>query len=142
MIGAAVLLGVIFWLARSWKHRHYGQLFAFWIIWYGVQRFLIDFARLGAARDGLTLPDGRVVDGVIADGVMGPFTGSQWGALLAAILGVALFAYFARTRPVVSEAADVAYGADRPDIEAESAADEDEDSGLFDVEPAGPPLDM
>ncbi|MCP3977298.1 MAG: prolipoprotein diacylglyceryl transferase [bacterium] len=125
MIGAAVLLGVIYWLARTWQTRHYGQLFAFWIIWYGFQRFLIDFARLTAARDGLVLPDGTVIDGVIADGVMGPFTGSQWGGLLASLLGVALLVYFGRTRRVVSTANDEFYGAVSSDRDADEAAADD-----------------
>ncbi len=140
MIGAAVLLGVIVWLAKNWKQRHYGQLFAFWIIWYGFQRFLIDFARLSAARDGLELPDGTVVDGGIADGVMGRCAGSQWGGLLASLLGVALLLYFGRTRPVVSLDNDVAYGANlAADDEADDVeSDEDDvDSGSpTDLEPS------
>ena len=111
MIGAAVLLGVIFVLARTWKTRHYGQLFAFWIVWYGLQRFFIDFARLSAARDGLVLPDGRVVDGVIADGMIGTFTGSQWGALGAALLGGVLMVYFGRKKRFVNSENDIWYGA-------------------------------
>lgn len=111
MIGAAVLLGVIYLLARTWTSRRYGQLFSLWIVWYGLQRFLIDFARLTAARDGITLPDGTVVEGVIADGVMGPFTGSQWGGLLAALLGGMLLAYFGRRNRVVSAKNDAWYGA-------------------------------
>lgn len=128
MIGAAVLLGVIYWLARTWKTRRYGQLFSFWIVWYGLQRFFIDFARLGAARDGITLPDGRVVDGVIADGVMGPFTGSQWGGLLAALLGGLLLAYYGRRNRVVTADNDAWYGAQVPGSSAASdQADEPEE---------------
>jgi phosphatidylglycerol:prolipoprotein diacylglycerol transferase len=111
MIGAAVLLAVIFRLGRVWTTRRYGQLFAFWIVWYGLQRFLIDFTRLTAARDGLVLPDGTVVDGVIADGVMGMFTGSQWGALGAAFLGGALLVYFGRRNRTVTPENDNWYGA-------------------------------
>jgi len=134
MIGAAILLGVIYWLARSWSGRRYGQLFAFWIVWYGMQRFLIDFARLDAARDGLVLDDGTVIDRVIADGVMGPFTGSQWGALLGALLGGALLVYFGRRQRVVNEANDGWHGASPPGVEMES---EDET-----VEVSEKPLDM
>ncbi|NND02505.1 MAG: hypothetical protein HKN91_06940 [Acidimicrobiia bacterium] len=122
MIGAAVLLGVIYWLARSWSTRRYGQLFSLWIVWYGLQRFFIDFARLDAARDGIVLPDGTVVDGVIADGVMGPFTGSQWGGLLAALLGGALLWYYGRRNRVVSAANDAWYGAK---LGASAAAEEE-----------------
>lgn len=125
MIGAAVLLGVIYWLARAWKTRRYGQLFSFWIVWYGLQRFFIDFARLGAARDGLVLPDGRVVEGVISDGVMGPFTGSQWGGLLAALLGGVLLAYFGRRNRVVSAQNDVWHGATLPEVERALEGDDE-----------------
>lgn len=109
LLGAAALLGVIYWLQRSWSGRRYGQLFSFWVVWYGLERFLIDFARLGAARDGLVLPDGRVVE-TISDSVMGPFTGSQWGGLAAAALGVMLFLWL-RRRPVVSAEQDRLLGA-------------------------------
>lgn len=114
MIGAAVLLGAIVWLSSHWKDRRYGQLFSFWILWYGLQRFLIDFTRLGAARDGITTPDGTVVTGVIADSVMGPFTGSQWGGLGAAVLGGAMLVYFGRRSRVVSVENDISYGAQPP----------------------------
>jgi phosphatidylglycerol:prolipoprotein diacylglycerol transferase len=90
LLGAAVLLGVIVMLRRSWASRRYGQMFSVWMIWYGIQRFLIDFTRLGAARDGVESPDGSTVE-TIADAVMGPFTGSQWGALGAAAIGVLLY---------------------------------------------------
>jgi hypothetical protein len=103
------LLGVIVLLRRVWVSRHYGQMFAFWMVWYGLQRFLIDFARLGAARDGLELPDGSTVE-MISDSVMGPFTGSQWGGLGAAALGVLLLVW-TRRNPVVSADADVSLGA-------------------------------
>lgn len=99
MIGAAVLLGVIIWLRKAWTARHYGQLFALWVIWYGMQRFFIDFARLEAAKIG-----------TVADSVMGPFTGSQWGALGGAAIGVLLFLRW-RRNPVVSAEQDVEYGA-------------------------------
>jgi len=114
LLGALALLGVLLLLRRRWTTAHYGQLFAVWAIWYGLQRFLIDFARLGAARDGLTLPNGEVVEGVIADGVMGPLTGSQWGALLVAVIGVGLFMWFRARTPLVSVEQDFAYGAQPP----------------------------
>lgn len=110
MIGSAILLAAIFWLASRWRVRHYGQLFSVWVIWYGLQRFLIDFTRLGTARDGLTLPDGTTV-ATISDSVMGPFTGSQWGALSAAVAGLVLLYLFRKRTPVVSPDSDVAYGA-------------------------------
>lgn len=99
MLGAAVLLGVLFWLRRHWTGRRYGQMFALWVIWYGLQRFAIDFARLGAAEDG-----------TVADSVMGPFTGSQWGALAGALAGVGLM-WWLRNAEQVSPAGDEARGA-------------------------------
>ncbi len=98
LLGAAVLLGVIYLLRRLWVTRRYGQLFSVWVIWYGFQRFLIDFTRFGAAEDGLN-----------ADSVVGPFTGSQWGGLLAALLGVLLLLWFRRVSPVVSAERDAQY---------------------------------
>lgn len=100
LLGAAVLLGVLLGLARVWRGRHYGQIFALWALWYGFQRFGIDFARLGAAKDG-----------TVADSVMGPFTGSQWGGLATAALGGALFLWF-RRNDVVSPEGDLRLGAD------------------------------
>lgn len=121
MIGAAVLLVVLLWLRNRWTTRHYGQMFAVWASWYGFQRFLIDFTRLEAAREG-----------TVADSVMGPFTGSQWGALAIGIIGVLLYVYWSRN-PVVSVEQDMAYGARPPDVtSAEPATDE---SGMSD-EPA------
>ena len=112
MVGALVLLGAIFWLRKIWVTRRYGQLFSFWMIWYGLQRFFIDFTRLGVARDGLTTPDGTFVEAdlMIRDSVMGLLTGSQWGALGAAALGA--FLYFRlRRNPVVSAENDLEKGA-------------------------------
>lgn len=127
MVGAAILLGVIFWLRRVWTTRHYGQLFAFWVIWYGLQRFVVDFTRLGAARDGWVLDDGRVIPDIIADSVMGPFTGSQWGALGGAAIGVLLLLWW-RRNPVVSAEQDAIYqahtaGEARGTLEVGSAGD-------------------
>lgn len=116
-LGALVLLGVIFWLGRSWTTRRYGQMFSVWMIWYGLQRFLIDFSRLGVARDGLDMPDGSSVE-MISDSVMGPFTGSQWGGLGAAALGVLLYLY-ARKNGVVTPANDAEIGA----VEVTAATD-------------------
>lgn len=120
MLGALVLLGVLFLLQRVWRTRRYGQLFAFWGVWYGLQRFLIDFTRLGVARDGLTLEDGTVVE-PIADSVMGPLTGSQWGALAVAAIALGLLVAL-RNRPVVSAAEDVARGAMPAALDVEEPA--------------------
>ncbi len=116
MLGAAVLLWVLLWLRTRWTTRHYGELFSLWMVWYGLQRFLIDFTRLDAARDGQA----------IRDAVMGPFTGSQWGALATAVGGVGLWALFRKTRPLVSHEQDVAYGAHDPEapVAGDTAAGE------------------
>lgn len=100
MIGAAVLLGFLLYLRRAWTTPHYGQMFSVWVIWYGFQRFLVDFARLDAARNG-----------TVADSVMGPFTGSQWGALAAGVFGLVLFFWFRSRTDVVTTERDIEYGA-------------------------------
>jgi prolipoprotein diacylglyceryltransferase len=138
MIGALVLLGVVVWLRRSWTSRRYGQLFAFWGIWYGVQRFLIDFTRLDAADGGVTLPDGTSVPS-IADSVMGPFTGSQWGALSVAVAGTVLFLWLRGRGEQVSAGADRRRGAF-----AEAAPDEAAAAGFddwFDADPGEDDVD-
>ncbi len=99
MIGAAVLLVVLLVLRNGWDTRRYGQMFALWGMWYGVQRFLIDFTRLEAARDG-----------TVSDAVMGPLTGSQWGGLAVAVAATALFLWW-RRNPTVSSMNDAAMGA-------------------------------
>jgi prolipoprotein diacylglyceryltransferase len=114
MIGAAVLLGFILYLRRHWSTYHYGQLFAVWAIWYGFQRFLIDFTRLDAARNG-----------TVADSVMGPFTGSQWGALGAALLGIGFFFWLRSRSDVVTEERDIAYGAEPPHLAKEETEEVD-----------------
>lgn len=106
MVGAAVLLGFIYYLMRRWTSYRYGQLFSVWVIWYGVQRFLIDFTRLDAARNG-----------TVADSVMGPFTGSQWGALGAAALGLVLLLWFRNRSAIATTDGDIGYGAELSDAE-------------------------
>ncbi len=103
MLGAILLLGALIWLGRAWARRRYGQLFGVWALWYGLQRFLVDFTRLDAAEETGT--------SVIADSVIGPITGSQWGALITAGLGAGLI-WWARARmPTVSPDTDVTLGA-------------------------------
>lgn len=46
LIGAAVLLGVLFVIYRRFR-LSYGQLFWIWAAWYGAQRFVLDSLRLG-----------------------------------------------------------------------------------------------
>ena len=115
LLGALVLWGVLVLLRKNWSGRHYGQLFSVWMIWYGLQRFLIDFTRLGAAKDTEL--------NAIADAVMGPFTGSQWGALATALGGIALLLLFARKQPVVTSAGDLALGARPEGVIVDEAGD-------------------
>lgn len=83
MLGAAVLLGVLIWIYRSAGTRlRYGQLFAVWAAWYGLQRFLIDFTRLALEQGG--------------DRVLGPLTWSQWSALATGVGGLALLAWLGK----------------------------------------------
>lgn len=112
MVGALVLFGVLLWLYRSWTSRRYGQLFAIWVVWYGLQRFVIDYARFA--------PD----DPINADRVLGPFTWSQWAGLAGALLGVVLFAWWGRTQPVESPEED-----ERLAVNARSAPAPEDASG-------------
>jgi prolipoprotein diacylglyceryltransferase len=78
MIGAAVLLGVLFWLTR--RHElHRGQLFFIWVAWYGLQRFALDSLRFGNG-----------------DATLGPFTWNQVSGLAAGVAGVAVLIWLAR----------------------------------------------
>lgn len=88
LAGAAILLGVLYLLQRRFR-LHYGQLFAFWIVWYGIQRFVLDFLRVGNG-----------------DATLGSFTWNQISGLSAAVGGAALFWWFGRRQPVVSPAED------------------------------------
>ena len=98
MIGAIVLFGVIYWVYHrsNWQLR-YGQLFMGWVVWYGLQRFLIDFTRL-------SLDDG-------GDKELGIFTWSQWSGLTAAVVGLAVLIWFGRRNRLVSSDVDAEYAA-------------------------------
>lgn len=98
MIGAAVLLGFLYWLCyRSRLALRYGQLFAVWLAWYGFQRFLIDFTRLALDING--------------DRTLGVLTWSQWSGLAAGIAGLAGLIWLGRRNPVVNAENDRSYGA-------------------------------
>ena len=90
MIGAIVLFFVLQQVERRFRLR-YGQLFSFWIVWYGLQRFVLDFLRFGSG-----------------DRTIGAFTWNQVSGLAAALLGVALFVWFGRRQPEVSATNDEA----------------------------------
>lgn len=94
LLGAAVLLGALYFAYRRFQ-LHYGQLFFFWVAWYGFQRFLLDFLRFG-----------------MGDAEIGPLTWNQVSGLAAGIGGLALFWYMSRRQPEVSPEEDVARGAE------------------------------
>ena len=99
MFGAAILLGVLYLLARRWTTMRYGTLFFVWASWYGFQRFVVDFAR------NTELPG--------ADATIGPFTWNQMVGLVAGVAALAAVVWIAvgRRSPVVSPEEDVARGA-------------------------------
>lgn len=70
LIGAAVLLLALVLVVRGVLLRP-GQLFGLWMVWYGLQRFLLDFLRSG-------------------DATIGPITWNQLSGLVAGIGGLAL----------------------------------------------------
>ncbi len=71
LIGALVLLGVIYAVQR--RNPRPGALFATFALWYGVQRFLIDFTR----------------NRELIESVYFGFSGSQWAGLAFAAAGAA-----------------------------------------------------
>jgi prolipoprotein diacylglyceryltransferase len=102
LIGAALLLGLLYLLARRWSTIRYGTLIFVWGAWYGLQRFALDFLR------NTDLPG--------ADATAGPFTWNQWTGLAAGLAALAAVVWIAwrKPTPVVSPEADVARGAVRP----------------------------
>lgn len=99
LLGALVLLGVLYLIAAYWSRLRYGVLFVAWMGWYGVQRFLIDFTR------NTDLPG--------ADATLGPLTWNQWTGLtvgLLAILAVVWISSRGKT-PLISVEQDRTYGA-------------------------------
>ncbi len=115
MLGAIVLFGALFWVYNrsGWKLR-YGQVFFGWIVWYGLQRFLIDFARLSLDQGG--------------DATLGPLTWSQWSGLTAAVLAAVIVVMIGRRGELVSAEADARRGADLT-----PGADPTEDSAATNV---------
>ncbi len=80
MIGAAVLLWVLFYVYRHWR-LHYGQLFFIWVAWYGFQRFLLDGLRYG-----------------MGDAVVGGFTWNQLSGFAAGLGGVVMIWWLDRSQ--------------------------------------------
>lgn len=94
MIGAIALLGVLFYVYRRFR-LHYGQLFWLWVVWYGAQRFVLDFLRFG-----------------MGDAEVGSFTWNQVSGAAAAVGGALLFWWFGKRKEVVSPEADASMGAE------------------------------
>jgi prolipoprotein diacylglyceryl transferase len=100
MLGAALLLGVLWLVSRHWSRLRYGMLFGIWVAWYGMQRFLIDFTR------NTDLPG--------ADATAGPLTWSQWSGLTLGVLALAVVVWVQvrKVTTLVSHEQDVVYGAE------------------------------
>lgn len=93
MIGAAILLGVLYFVYRR-ARLHYGQLFSIWVIWYGFQRLLLDWLRVG-----------------MGDAQVGSVTWNQVSGFAAGIGGIALWWYLELRQPAVSPEEDQKRGA-------------------------------
>ncbi|MEK7251735.1 MAG: prolipoprotein diacylglyceryl transferase family protein [Actinomycetota bacterium] len=102
LVGAAILLGLLYLVARRWKKIRYTALIFMWAAWYGFQRFVIDFTRNTEFSS--------------ADATLGPFTWNQWTGLTAGILGVlaVLWVVVGKRTPVVTAEADASRGAVLP----------------------------
>lgn len=88
LVGAAVLLGVLYLLTRRFTLRP-GQLFFIWVAWYGFQRFGLDGLRFGSG-----------------DATVGSFTWNQVSGLVAGVAGVTLaWTVGRRASPVESDPA-------------------------------------
>ena len=79
LIGASLLLIALAVLATRVPMRT-GQLFALWMAWYGLQRFLLDFLR-------------------VSDASIGPISWNQLSGLAAGLGGIALFWRLGPHRP-------------------------------------------
>jgi phosphatidylglycerol---prolipoprotein diacylglyceryl transferase len=88
LLGAAILMAVLYQVVK--RRLHYGQMFAFWIAWYGFQRFTLDFMRIGNG-----------------DAELGSITWNQASGLVAGLAALGMFAWFGR-KPWVSDENDVA----------------------------------
>jgi phosphatidylglycerol:prolipoprotein diacylglycerol transferase len=99
LLAAAVLLGVLYLLARRWSQIRYGVLIMVWAAWYGLQRFLIDFVRNTDLQG--------------ADATAGPLTWNQWVGLAVGAAAIESIYFIIRRRitPVVSAEEDAARGA-------------------------------
>ncbi len=83
LVGAAILLGVLYYVYRRF-HLKPGQMISFWVVWYGLQRFILDFMRIGNG-----------------DATLGPITWNQASGLAASLLGLGMFIWFGRRKVTV-----------------------------------------
>ena len=95
LIGAVILLGVLFFVYRRFK-LHYGQLVFLWMAWYGMQRFILDFLRVGSGD---------------AEVIAGTMTWNQLSGLAVSLGGLFLFWLMRSKQPVVSPEEDEKRGA-------------------------------
>ena len=93
MMGAGILL-VVLWAIYRRAPLRYGQLFSLWVVWYGLQRFLLDSLRFG-----------------MGDATFGALTWNQVSALGGAVLGVVLWWWFGKRQTLVTAEADKSRGA-------------------------------
>jgi prolipoprotein diacylglyceryltransferase len=96
MIGAAILLGVLLLVYKRYT-LHYGQLIALWGAWYGFQRFVLDFMRVGSGD---------------AEVIAGTMTWNQLSGFAVGVAGLILVFVFRRTQPLISAEEDEKRGAD------------------------------
>ena len=94
MIGAGLLLAFLYFAYRRFR-LHYGQLFSLWIVWYGLQRFVLDSLRVG-----------------MGDAEIGPLTWNQLSGLAAGLGALALFMSLEKRQPQISREQDQRRGAD------------------------------
>ncbi|HSJ83568.1 MAG TPA: prolipoprotein diacylglyceryl transferase family protein [Acidimicrobiia bacterium] len=113
MLGAVVLIGVLYLLYRNIELR-YGQLFFAWVTWYGIQRFLLDSLRFGSG-----------------DATVGALTWNQLSGFLAGLGGLVILWWLGRNQPVVSPEADRRFVAAAERVDSDDGdEDEDEDEVL------------
>ncbi len=98
LIGAAILLGVLFYVYRRFKLR-YGQLFWIWAAWYGIQRFALDSLRVGSG-----------------DAQVGTLTWNQISGFLLAAGAIYFLFRFDRTHTLVNDENDRKIGAVLPEV--------------------------
>lgn len=88
LLGAAILLGVLFLVYRNWK-LSYGQLFWIWATWYGIQRFVLDALRVGSG-----------------DAMVGSMTWNQLSGFLLGAASIAILFWFDKRQKSVTPSED------------------------------------